>query len=104
MPCVCSPRISTEIGALTVPTIDGKVKYNISEGTQSGTMFRLRGKGVKKINRSDRGDQYVRVSVEIPANLTKKQKDALREFENSLNDSNYQKRRTFFDKIKDAFQ
>ena len=89
---------------ITVPTIDGKVKYNISEGTQSGTMFRLRGKGVKKINRSDRGDQYVRVNVEIPANLTKKQKDALREFENSLNDSNYQKRRTFFDKIKEAFQ
>ena len=89
---------------ITVPTIDGKVKYDIAEGTQSGTIFRLRGKGVKKINRSDRGDQYVRVYVEIPSNLTKKQKDALKDFESSLNDKNYQKRQTFFDKIKDAFQ
>lgn len=88
---------------LTVPTIDGKVKYTISEGTQNGTIFRLRGKGVKKINRNERGDQYVKVYVEIPSNLTKKQKDALKEFETSLNEHNYNKRKTFFDKIKEAF-
>ena len=89
---------------IVVPTIDGKVKYDIAEGTQNGTTFRLKGKGVKKLNRSDRGDQYVKVYVEVPSNLTKKQKDALKEFEASLNNKNYQKRQTFFDKIKDAFQ
>lgn len=89
---------------ITVPTIDGNVKYEIAEATQNGTTFRLRGKGVKKLNRSDRGDQYVKVYVEVPSNLTKKQKDALKDFEASLNEKNYQKRQTFFNKIKDAFQ
>lgn len=85
---------------ITVPTIDGKVSYNVPEGTQTGTVFRLKSKGVKRLGRSDRGDQYVHVFVEIPANLTKKQKDALRDFEATLNDKNYQKRKSFFDKLK----
>jgi len=88
---------------IVVPTIDGKVKYAVPEGTQTGTIFRLRGKGVKKLNRSDRGDQYVRVNVEVPSNLTKKQKDLLKEYEASLNEKNYQKRKSFFDKIKESF-
>ena len=88
---------------IIVPTIDGKVKYTVAEGTQTGTVFRLKGKGVKKVNRSDRGDQYVRVTIEVPANLSKKQKDLLREFESSLNEKNYEKRKGFFEKIKDSF-
>lgn len=88
---------------IIVPTIDGKVKYTVGEGTQTGTVFRLKGKGVKKLRRSDRGDQYVRVIVEDPANLSKKQKDLLREFEASLGETNYQKRKSFFDKIKEGF-
>jgi molecular chaperone DnaJ len=88
---------------IIVPTIDGKVKYAVPEGTQTGTVFRLKGKGVKKINRSDRGDQYVKVNIEVPSNLTKKQKEILREFEASLNDKNYQKRKSFFDRIKETF-
>ncbi len=88
---------------IVVPTIDGKVKYAVPEGTQTGTIFRLRGKGVKKLNRSDRGDQYVKVNVEVPSNLTKRQKDLLKEFEASLNEKNYQKRKSFFDKIKESF-
>lgn len=88
---------------IVVPTIDGKVKYAVPEGTQTGTIFRLRGKGVKKLNRSDRGDQYVKVNVEVPSNLTKRQKDLLKEFETSLNEKNYQKRKSFFDKIKESF-
>ena len=89
---------------ITVPTIDGKVKYNISEGTQSGTVFRLRGKGVKKLNSSSRGDQYVKVYVEVPSKLNKKQKDALKAFEETLeDDKNYTKRTGFFEKIKDMF-
>lgn len=89
---------------LTVPTIDGNVSYNMPEGTQNETVFRFKGKGVKKINRSDRGDQYVHVNVEIPKNLNKKQKDLLREFENSMTDSNYNNRTSFFEKIKKAFE
>lgn len=88
---------------ITVPTIDGDVKYNISEGTQTGTVFRLRNKGVKKLNRSDRGDQYVKVYVEVPKNLTKKQKELLKDFEDSLTDKNYAKRQTFFEKLKNKF-
>lgn len=89
---------------LIVPTIDGNVKYTISEGTQSGTVFRLKGKGVKKLQRSDRGDQYVKVYVEVPKNLSKNQKELLKAFEESLDEKNYEKKRSFFDKIKDIFK
>ena len=88
---------------ITVPTIDGDVKYNISEGTQTGTVFRLKGKGVQKLQRSDRGNQYVTIYVEVPKNLTKKQKNLLREFEASLSEKNYTKRQSFFDKLKKKF-
>lgn len=86
---------------ITVPTIDGNVKYNIGECMQTGTVFRLKGKGVQKLHRSDRGDQYVKINVEVPKKLTKKQKDLLVKFEDSLSDKNYVKRQSFFDKIKD---
>lgn len=69
---------------VTVPCIDGKVKLTIPEGTQSGTVFRLRNKGVKRLNRTDRGDQFVTVNVEVPKNLNKAQKDLLSKFEASL--------------------
>lgn len=85
---------------IIVPTIDGDVKYNISEGTQTGTVFRLKGKGVKMINRTERGNQYVKVNVEVPKNLTKKQKELLKAFESSLSDKNYAKRQSFFEKLK----
>jgi len=86
---------------LVVPTIDGNVKYSISEGTQTGTVFRLKGKGIKKLQRSERGDQYVKVYVEVPKNLDRKQKELLKEFEASLEDKNYEKKKNFFDKLKE---
>lgn len=86
---------------IIVPTIDGDVKFNISAGTQNGTVFNLKGKGVKRINRSDRGNQFVKIFVEVPKNLNKKQKDLLKAFEESLTDKNYAKRQSFFDKLKD---
>lgn len=89
---------------IVVPTIDGKVKYNVPEGTQAGTIFRLKGKGIKKVNRNDRGDHYVKVYVEIPKNLSKEQKKALKDFEQTLETKNYQKRQTFFDKLKEKFK
>ena len=85
---------------VTVPCIDGKVKLTIPEGTQSGTVFRLRNKGVKRLNRTDRGDQFVTVNVEVPKNLNKTQKDLLSKFEASLGENNYNKRKSFFDKVK----
>lgn len=69
--------LGTEI---TVATVDGDVKYTIPAGTQSGTLFRLKGKGIPKVNSSGRGDQYVKVIVDIPKSLNEKQKDALKAF------------------------
>ncbi len=89
---------------ITVPTVDGKVSYNVPEGTQPGTTFRLRNKGIPYVNGRGRGDQYVRVTIEVPTNLSGKQKDMLKEFESSTSDKNYAKRKSFFDKIKDAFK
>lgn len=86
---------------VTVPTIDGKVTYNIPEGTQPGTVFRLRNKGIPYINGKSRGDQYVRVVLEVPTNLNNKQKDALKDFDQQLGEKNYRKRKGFFDKLKD---
>ena len=64
--------------SVEVPTLDGKVKYTIPDGTQTGTVFRLRGKGTQRLNASGRGDQFVTVTVETPMNLTGEQKDLLR--------------------------
>ena len=83
---------------LEIPTIDGKVKYSIPEGTQTGTVFRLKGKGIPVLNGRGRGDQYVTVTIETPRNLNKEQKEALRKFSETLGESNYEKRNSFFKK------
>ena len=85
---------------LEIPTIDGKVKYTLPEGTQSGTTFRLKGKGIPSINGRGRGDQYVTVYIETPRNLNKEQKDALKKFAETMGDNNYEERRKFFKKSK----
>ena len=69
---------------IEVPTIDGNVKLNIPEGTQPGTTFRLRGKGIPYLRGSGRGDQFVTVSVKVPKNLTGQQKELLRQFAASM--------------------
>lgn len=85
---------------LEIPTIDGKVKYDLPEGTQSGTTFRLKGKGIPAINGRGRGDQYVTVYIETPRNLNREQKDALKKFAESVGESNYEERKKFFKKFK----
>ena len=85
---------------LEIPTIDGKVKYDLPEGTQSGTTFRLKGKGIPAINGRGRGDQYVTVYIETPRNLNREQKEALKKFAESVGDNNYEERRKFFRKFK----
>ena len=79
-----------------VPTLDGKVKYEIPEGTQPGTVFRFKGKGIPYLKRSGRGDQYVMVNVVVPKKLSGKQKELLREFAGMTNGK--EKSKGFFDK------
>ncbi len=85
---------------LEIPTIDGKVKYTIPEGTQSGTTFRLKGKGIPGLNGRGRGDQYVTVYIETPRNLNREQKEALKKFSESLGEKNYEQPKSFFGKYK----
>ncbi|MBQ9977240.1 MAG: molecular chaperone DnaJ [Clostridia bacterium] len=96
--------VQAALGAeITVPTLDGKVKLNIHEGTQAGDMFKLRDKGIKRLNYSGKGDQYVKILVEIPKDLSKEQKQILKDFEAKTGDKNYKKNKSFFDKVKDLF-
>ena len=69
---------------LEIPTIDGKVKYNLPAGTQPGTTFRLRGKGIPELRGRGRGDQYVTVKVLVPTGLSRAQKEALHAFAESM--------------------
>jgi len=85
---------------LEIPTIDGKVKYTIPEGTQTGTVFRLRGKGIPVLNGRGRGDQYVTVTIETPRGLSREQKEALRKFSETLGEGNYEQQKSFFKKFK----
>ena len=81
-------------------TVDGDVKYDIPSGTQPGTVFRLRGKGVPKVNSSGRGDQYVNVIVDIPKSLNDKQKSALKLYMEASGEAVQGKKATsFMDKI-----
>lgn len=93
---------------IMVPTLDGKVKYNLPHGTQPGTVFKLRGKGIPYLNGRGRGDQLVRIIVDVPNNLTARQKELLKEFDAEsgntvLNNqaSDEKGAKGFFNKIKD---
>ena len=69
---------------LEIPTIDGKVKYTLPAGTQTGTTFRLRGKGIPELRGRGRGDQYVTVQVKVPKTLSDVQREALRRFDKAM--------------------
>ncbi len=86
---------------IEVPTLEGNVKFTIPEGTQYGTRFSLRQKGVPYVNSKDRrGDLYFTVIVEIPKSLNEKQKDKMRDFADACGESNYAKKSGFFKKKK----
>ena len=76
---------------IEVPTLDGKVKLNIPEGTQTGTTFRLKGKGVPFLRNGGRGDQFVTVKVAVPRGMSSAQKDALRRYAETMGDTVEQK-------------
>ena len=97
--------VQAALGAeIQVPTLDGKANLKIREGTQPGDKFRLKGKGIVRTNSTYRGDQYVIITVEVPKDLTKAQKAILTNFEAKTTENNYAKRKSFFEKVKDAFK
>ena len=79
------------------------MKQTIPEGTQSGTVFRLRGKGIPRLNNRGRGDQYVKVVVEVPRKLSQEQKELLRKFDEISGGSAGHGGKSIIDKVKDAF-
>lgn len=94
--------VQAALGAtLKVPTIHGIVEYELPEGTQPNTRFRLRGKGIPVLHGKGNGDQYVTVTVEVPKNLNSKQKELLREFDK---DCDYVKKKSFSEKMKNLFK
>lgn len=94
-------------GEIEVPTMDGHVKLKIPAETQSGKIFRLRGKGIRSVNRRDVGDLMCRVAVETPVRLTDAQKKLLKELEATLaegGDKHNPRRDTWFDSVREFFQ
>ena len=91
-------------GELEVPTLQGRVKVKIPAGTQTGKLFRMRGKGIKSVHGGAQGDLLCAVVIETPVNLTRKQKDLLKEFEGSCKgceDKHSPKSQSWFDKVKE---
>lgn len=84
---------------ITVPTIDGTETIDIPEGTQTGTTFTLKGKGVKIVNTQKRGNMYVTAVIETPKGLDRKQKELLKQFSDSLKGSNHSKKEKFSKKF-----
>ena len=89
--------VEAALGAeLVVPTLDGKAKYKMGEGTQSGTVFRLKDKGIQHLRSTRKGSLYIKVKVETPKKLSEKQKAALREFDTMTKNKN----KSFFERVK----
>ena len=88
---------------IDVPTLDGKVKMTIPEGSQSGKVFRLKGKGVPHLHSGQRGDQHVRVIVETPTGLTAKQRELLEKFAESSGEEAHPQSKNFFEKVRELF-
>ena len=97
----CQAALGAE---LEIPTIDGKVKYTLPAGTQTGTTFRLRGKGIPMLQGRGRGDQFVTVRVQVPTSLNAEQREALRAFGAAMGEQDSEPEeggmKGFFDKRK----
>lgn len=103
--------VQAALGAeIEIPVLDpdkkytlGKMTYKIPEGTQPGTVFRIKDKGIPVVHSSARGDMHITVQVEVPKNLNKEQKEILEKFAVASKESNYKQNKSFFDKMKDLF-
>ncbi len=102
--------VQATLGAdVEIPILDedkkytlGKMSYTIPEGTQPGTEYRLRGKGIPGVRSGIRGDMVLTVSVEVPKNLSKEQKESLQAFAKLSNENNYKQHKNFFEKMKNS--
>jgi molecular chaperone DnaJ len=90
-------------GEIDVPTLEGAIKHTIPEGTQNDTVLRLRGQGVPMLRGGGKGDLFIKVRVEVPRRLSERQKELLRQFEESLTGKEYEGRRSFLDRLKEGF-
>ncbi len=89
-------------GQIEVPTVDGgRTRVKVPEGTESGKQFRLRGKGMPVLRTSKLGDMYIQVEVETPKNLTRKQKEMLRDFQDACTDKTHPESSGFFSRVKE---
>ncbi len=89
---------------ITVPTLKEKVHYKIPAGTQSDTVFRLKGKGIKNLHTTKVGDLYVKVIVEIPTKVTKDQRKLIEQLGTTFDEEGYQKRKGFAENLKNLFK
>ena len=87
-----------------MPTLEGKVSYKIPAGTQPGTVFRLRDKGIKHVRRDSKGDLFVKVNLEVPTKLSGKQKKAISQMAEVVTEECYQKKGGFAEKLKELFK
>ena len=88
---------------IDVPTLEKPVKYTIPEGTQPGERFKLKGMGIPYVRSNAKGDLYFTAQVEVPKKLNDSQKAKLRAFEDSTTGREYEKKKSFLEKIKEAF-
>ena len=96
--------VQAAVGSMIdVPTLEGKVKMRLPEGTQPGRVFRLRGKGIPQLGGSGRGDQIVTIQLEVPDKLTERQRELLEQFAAETGEEVHPQRRTFLDKLKLIF-
>ncbi|MBU2648583.1 molecular chaperone DnaJ, partial [bacterium] len=86
---------------IEVPTLEGRARLTIPAGTQNDRVFRLKNKGIARLQRSGTGDLYIRIVVEIPTNLSRKQKELLEEFASISKEDSSPMKKTFMEKLKD---
>ena len=86
-----------------IPTLNGPVKYHIPEGTQNDQEFRLKGSGIQRLNGVGKGDLIAKVRVEIPRKLNEKQKELLRQFDETTTGKEYEGKKSFMDRVKELF-
>ena len=104
----CEVPIAFSIAALGgevhVPTLEGRAHLKVPAGTQSGQMFKLRGKGIMNVNGRDRGDLLARLIVEVPSRLNAEQRGKLEEFAALCGEENTPLRKSFFERAKEFFK
>jgi len=91
-------------GTIDVPTLDGPTKLKVPAGTQTGKVFRIKGKGIPSLNGGGRGDEHVRLVVETPNHLTREQKELLERFAAISGAETHPQARTFWQKVSELIR